>query len=228
MSVKLYFSEKGYGTPLVLLHGNGEDGGFFKNQIDFFASKYRVITPDTRGHGRSPRGTEPFTFDTFADDLKNLLCSLGIEKAHILGFSDGGNIAAVFALKYPQYVESLILNSANLSPAGLKKSFLIKARADYLKCCLLPHFIKKAQKRRELLHLMVKQPDIKPEQLKSIKCPTLVLAGTRDLITAGHTRLIADSIPGARLVFIEGGHDIAQTASVEFNKTVERFLEETL
>lgn len=228
MSVNLYFSEKGYGTPLVLLHGNGEDGGFFKNQIDFFAAKYRVITPDTRGHGKSPRGTEPFTFDTFADDLKNLLCSLGIEKAHILGFSDGGNIAAVFALKYPEYVESLILNSANFSPAGLKKSFLIKAKADYLKYCLLSHLKKKVQKRRELLHLMVKQPDIKPEQLKSIKCPTLVIAGTRDLIKENHTRLIADSIPGARLVFIEGGHDIAQTASVEFNKTVERFLEETL
>lgn len=227
MSVNLYFSEKGYGTPLVLLHGNGEDGGFFKNQIDFFAAKYRVITPDTRGHGKSPRGTEPFTFDTFADDLKNLLCSLGIEKAHILGFSDGGNIAAVFALKYPEYVESLILNSANLSPAGLKKSFLIKARADYLKYCLLSHLKKKVQKRRELLHLMVKQPDIKPEQLKSIKCPTLVIAGTRDLIKENHTRLIADSIPGARLVFIEGGHDIAQTASVEFNKTVERFLEKS-
>ena len=227
MSVNLYFSEKGYGTPLVLLHGNGEDGGFFKNQIDFFAAKYRVITPDTRGHGKSPRGTEPFTFDTFADDLKNLLCSLGIEKAHILGFSDGGNIAAVFALKYPEYVESLILNSANLSPAGLKKSFLIKAKADYLKYCLLSHLKKKVQKRRELLHLMVKQPDIKPEQLKSIKCPTLVIAGTRDLIKENHTRLIADSIPGARLVFIEGGHDIAQTASVEFNKTVERFLEKS-
>lgn len=227
MSVKLYFSEKGYGTPLVLLHGNGEDGGFFKNQIDFFAAKYRVITPDTRGHGKSPRGTEPFTFDTFADDLKNLLCSLGIEKAHILGFSDGGNIAAVFALKYPEYVESLILNSANLSPAGLKKSFLIKAKADYLKYCLLSHLKKKVQKRRELLHLMVKQPDIKPEQLKSIKCPTLVIAGTRDLIKENHTRLIADSIPGARLVFIKGGHDIAQTASVEFNKTVERFLEKS-
>ena len=78
MSVNLYFSEKGYGTPLVLLHGNGEDGGFFKNQIDFFAAKYRVITPDTRGHGKSPRGTEPFTFDTFADDLKNQLFSRGI------------------------------------------------------------------------------------------------------------------------------------------------------
>ena len=74
---------------------------------------------------------------------------------------------------------------------------------------------------------MVKQPDIKPEQLKSIKCPTLVIAGTRDLIKENHTRLIADSIPGARLVFIEGGHDIAQTASVEFNKTVERFLEKS-
>lgn len=227
MPIKLYYTEKGYGTPLVLLHGNGENGGFFKHQLDFFAKKYRVIIPDTRGHGRSPRGSAPFTFDTFAEDLKGLLDSLDINKAIILGFSDGGNIALLFTLKHPEYVEKLILNSANLYPAGLKKSFLISVRLLYAATCIISHFSKKAARKKELLALMAKQPDISPKELSAVKCPTLVIAGTLDLITKKHTRLIADSIDGALLCFINGNHTAAQTNSVEFNKTVERFLETT-
>lgn len=226
MLFKPYYTEKGYGTPLILLHGNGENGGFFKNQIDFFAEKYRVIVPDTRGHGRSPRGSAPFTFDTFADDLKNFLDSLSIKKAVILGFSDGGNIALLFTLKYPEYVEKLILNSANLYPAGLKKNFLLPVRLFYGFSCLLSHFSKKAARKEELLALMAKQPDINPEELSAVKCPTLVIAGTLDLISKKHTRLIADSVVGAKLCFINGNHAAAQTNSVEFNQTIERFLEE--
>lgn len=225
MPIKLYYTEKGYGTPLILLHGNGENGGFFKNQIDFFAEKYRVIVPDTRGHGKSPRGSAPFTFDTFADDLKEFLDSLSIKKAVILGFSDGGNIALLFTLKYPEYVEKLILNSANLYPAGLKKSFLLPVRLFYGFSRLLSRFSKKAARKKELLALMAKQPDINPEELSAVKCPTLVIAGTLDLISKNHTRLIADSIDGALLCFINGNHAAAQTDSVEFNQTVERFLE---
>lgn len=227
MPIKLYYTEKGYGTPLVLLHGNGENGGFFKNQLDFFAEKYRVIIPDTRGHGKSPRGSAPFTFDTFADDLKDFLDSLNIKKAVILGFSDGGNIALLFSLKYPEYVEKLILNSANLYPAGLKKSFLLPVRLFYGCCRLLSRLSKKAARKKELLALMAKQPDISPIELSAIKCPTLVIAGTLDLITKKHTRLIADSIDGSSLCFVSGNHAAAQTNSVEFNQTVERFLETT-
>ena len=226
MPVNLHYTEKGFGAPLILLHGNGENNGFFKNQIDFFAQKYRVIAPDTGGHGKSPRGSAPFTFDSFADDLKAFLDSLGIKKAHILGFSDGGNLALVFTLKYPEYTDRLILNSANLSPSGLKKSFLLPAKALYAVFSLLSCFNKKAVKRSELIGLMVKQPDIPPEKLCGIKCPVLVIAGTNDLIKEKHTHLIADSIPGSRLCFLAGGHAAAQTNSVEFNKTVERFLDE--
>ena len=226
MLFKPYYTEKGYGTPLILLHGNGENGGFFKNQIDFFAEKYRVIVPDTRGHGRSPRGSAPFTFDTFADDLKDFLDSLSIKKAVILGFSDGGNIALLFTLKYPEYVEKLILNSTNLYPAGLKETFLLPVRLFYGFSCLLSHFSKKAARKKELLALMAKQPDINPEELSAVKCPTLVIAGTLDLISKKHTRLIADSVVGAKLCFINGNHAAVQTNSVEFNQTIERFLEE--
>lgn len=224
MNFSLNFTEKGYGAPLILLHGNGESSGYFVNQIDRFANEYRVIAVDTRGHGASPRGNKPFTLETFADDLKNLLDSLNIEKANILGFSDGGNIAVIFALKYPERVASLVLNGANLFPSGLKSSFLIPVKVLFAVFSLLSHFSRRAKRRSELLYLMAKQPNIQPERLSSIKCPVLVIAGTQDVIKEKHTKLIAASLPDSSLCFLKGGHAIAKTNSVEFNSAVEKFL----
>lgn len=224
MNFSLNFTEKGYGAPLILLHGNGESSGYFVNQIDRFANEYRVIAVDTRGHGASPRGNKPFTLETFADDLKNLLDSLNIEKANILGFSDGGNIAVIFALKYPERVASLVLNGANLFPSGLKSSFLIPVKVLFAVFSLLSHFSRRAKRRSELLYLMAKQPNIQPERLSGIKCPVLVIAGTQDVIKEKHTNLIAASLPDSSLCFLKGGHSIAKTNSVEFNSAVEKFL----
>lgn len=224
MNFSLNFTEKGYGAPLILLHGNGESSGYFVNQIDRFANEYRAIAVDTRGHGASPRGNKPFTLETFADDLKNLLDSLNIEKANILGFSDGGNIAVIFALKYPERVASLVLNGANLFPSGLKSSFLIPVKVLFAVFSLLSHFSRRAKRRSELLYLMAKQPNIQPERLSSIKCPVLVIAGTQDVIKEKHTKLIAASLPDSSLCFLKGGHSIAKTNSVEFNSAVEKFL----
>ena len=110
MDIRLHYTEKGTGEPLILLHGNGENSGYFVHQIDFFSQKYRVIAVDTRGHGKSPRGKAPFGIRQFAEDLRDFMDELEIERANILGFSDGGNIAVTFALKYPQRVNRLILN----------------------------------------------------------------------------------------------------------------------
>ena len=93
MDIVLYHQEKGDKEPFILLHGNGEDGSYFKNQIDYFCGMYRVIALDTRGHGRSPRGTALFTIEQFSQDLYDFMTGLEISSAVILGFSDGANIA---------------------------------------------------------------------------------------------------------------------------------------
>ena len=120
MDIKLYYREKGSGTPLILLHGNGESGEYFVNQIDYFSKQYRVIAVDTRGHGQSPRGEAPFSIRQFADDLRDFMDELGLEKADILGFSDGGNIALVFAIRYTERVDRLIVDGANLNTRGVR------------------------------------------------------------------------------------------------------------
>ena len=132
--MKLYYRECGKGQPMILLHGNGEDSTYFENQIRFFSKKYRVIAIDTRGHGKSPRGTRPFTVEQFAKDLKGFLDEKRLRHIILLGFSDGGNVALTFSLRYPEYVDRLILNGANLNPLGVKAATQIPITVGYGFC----------------------------------------------------------------------------------------------
>lgn len=225
MDIQLYYEERGKGMPLILLHGNGEDGTYFTSQLEEFSKDYRVIALDTRGHGRSPRGTGPFSLERFVEDLKGFLDEKGICRAILLGFSDGGNIALLFALKYPSYVERLILNGANLSPDGVKRSVQRPIELGYAITGLFSAFSQRAAKNRELLGLMVKEPHIPPEKLGDLHMPVLVIAGTEDMIREDHTRQIASALPRGRLVLVAGDHFIARKNCFEFNRAVREFLE---
>ena len=224
MDITLHYTEQGSGKPLILLHGNGEDGSYFKNQIPCFSQSFRVIAVDTRGHGQSPRGTGPFTLNRFSDDLKSFMDGMKIEKASVLGFSDGANIAILFALKYPEHVDRLVLDGANIFPLGLKLPVWLELKAAGAWASIKPARTEKDVRNRELLRLMTREPRISPSELSAIKAPTLVVAGTKDMIRESHTRLIGRSIPGSRTRFIEGDHFIAEKNSAAFNDCVMRFL----
>ena len=224
MDIKHYFTEQGKGEPLILLHGNGENSEYFRGQIDVFSKQYHVYAVDTRGHGKTPRGEKPFTIRQFADDLLCFMDKQQIERAHLLGFSDGGNIAMVFAIHYPDRVNRLILNGANLNPNGVRRSIQIPIEIGYK---FAKRFAEKSDSARlnaEMLGLMVNDPNVEPEKLAGIKAKTLVIAGTKDMIKEEHTRLIASSIPNSKLVFLKGNHFIANKHPGEFNRTVMDFL----
>lgn len=226
MNSHLYYTEKGQGEPFLLLHGNGEDSSYFVHQIAYFSKTRRVIAVDTRGHGKSPRGNAPFTIRQFADDLYSFMDELRLERADILGFSDGGNIALVFAVRYPERVGRLILNGANLNPAGVKPSIQIPIVIGYKIASFFAKKSKDAKKNAELLGLMVNDPNIAVEELKKVTAKTLVIAGTKDMIRESHTRLIYKSLPNARLAILPGNHFIANKEPEAFNRTVEAFLRE--
>lgn len=225
MDIQLNYITAGEGFPLILLHGNGEDHTYFKHQMGPFSEKFRVIALDTRGHGRSPRGTAPFTLEQFAEDLKGFLDSREISRCHLLGFSDGANIALLFALKYPEYVEKLILNGADLYPSAVKLSTQVPIVLGWGLLQAIRRFDKKAQPKWELLDLMTTQPHIKPASLAALTMPTLVAAGDRDMIREKHTRLIARSIPNSQLAILPGDHFVARRNWQAFNPLVLNFLE---
>ncbi len=224
MDISLHYIKKGSGAPLLLLHGNGESGGYFLHQIDEFARYFTVYAVDTRGHGRSPRGTAPFTISQFADDLLGFMDGQGMEKARILGFSDGGNIALTFALRRPERVERLVLNGANLDPSGVKPSVQIPIVLGYKMASLFK--APKARANAEMLGLMVNEPRIDAKELSALAMHVLVVVGSKDMIKAAHSRLIADSLPNGRLVTMEGDHFIANKQPGPFNRAVLEFLKE--
>lgn len=225
MDITSFYREKGNGEPFVLLHGNGEDSSYFKHQIEHFCDRYRVIAPDTRGHGKSLRGTSPFTIRQFSCDLYDFMKNHQIPKAVILGFSDGANIAMRFAMKHPDMVTALILNGGNLDAKGVKRSTQLPIEIGYKIAKYFAKRSEEANKNAELLGLMVNDPNIEPEELAQITAPTLVICGTKDMIREDHTRKIAENIPNARLAIIEGDHFVANKRSEEFNREVDRFLE---
>lgn len=224
MDIQLHYDERGSGEPLILLHGNGEDGSYFEHQMEHFSAQHRVIALDTRGHGKSPRGDALFTIQQFADDLLAFMDERSIGRADILGFSDGANIALVFALAHPERVNRLILNGADLDPSGVKPSVQVPIVLGYRVASLFGRWSKQARRNAELLGLMVNDPNIDPADLANLKARTLVIAGTDDMIKESHTRLIYDSLPNAELAFIPGDHFIAAKNPQAFNQAVEGFL----
>lgn len=226
MDISLYYREKGNKEPFILLHGNGEDGSYFENQIDYFSDKYRVIALDTRGHGKSPRGNAPFTIEQFSRDLYDFMTGLEISNAIILGFSDGANIAMKFAIKHPNMVKALILNGGNLNSKGVKRTTQIPIEMGYRIASRFASKSPDAKRNAEMLGLMVNEPNISPAELSKITAPTLVICGKRDMIKESHTKEIAANIPSAKLSIIKGNHFIANKRAAAFNKEVEAFLKE--
>ena len=187
-----------------------------------------MIALDTRGHGRSPRGDGEFSIERFADDLYDFLTAHGIAKAHLLGFSDGGNIALTFALKHPDMVGCLVLNGANIDPSGVKRSVQLPIEIGYRIARRAAVKSEKARPNAEMLGLMVNEPHINPAELKNLRMSVLVIVGTHDMIKRSHTELIAASIPGAKLRFIKGDHFIANKNPDDFNRAVDEFLEKNV
>ena len=220
MNIEHFYIENGQGSPIIMLHGNTGKARYFKHQIDVFAQKYHVYAIDTRGHGKTPRGEKPFTIRQFADDLLVFMNNHGIEKATLMGFSDGGNIAMRFAIAYPERVDRLILNGANLNARGVKNSTQIPIELKYYWYKLLG--IKKYDV--EMLGLMVNDPNITLEELRSIQAKTLVIVGANDIIKEKHSKLIVSTLSNSEFAVVSGDHFVALRNPEAFNERVLEFL----
>ena len=214
----------GSGEPLILLHGNGEDHTIFDNVAKHFAKQYHVIAIDTRGHGKSPLGDEPFSLYQFAEDLNEFMNEQKIEKANILGFSDGGNVALIFASKYPEKVIKLIANGANTKPSGIKPLVHLAMLFRYMLYSVAAAFSGKFELKKALYYIMLHEPHITKEELEQITAPTLVLVGTEDLIKESESKYIKKSIPNSEIVFVLGDHFIVKNNTKDYIFAVEKFL----
>ena len=180
------------GVPVVLVHGNGESHELFEVQMDQLTEAgYRVYAPDSRGHGANEPLPE-YHYADMAEDIYQFIRALGLERPYFYGHSDGGIIGLMLEISHPGTLGRMAVSGTNLSPAGLARAFL-------------EEFTEMNEKHPDpLITLMLTEPHIDPEDLKRINIPVLVTVGSNDLILPEETRCIAEHLPQAQLVIVEG------------------------
>jgi len=251
-NLDLYYETTGAGAPLVLLHGLGSSSADWALQMPAFAARYRVITVDLRGHGRSLDGAWRYTIDQMAEDVAALLAQLQEPPAHVVGLSLGGCTAQMLAARHPGQVRSLVLCNtfARLRPDGLRGAGRLLRRvwlfgtapmpmvAGYVAAGLFPKPEQQAIRAEAVARLgrNRKRPYLAAMRavaafdsralLAAIRCPTLVLAGDRDTtVPRAAVQALARGITGARLALIEdSGHATPYDQPEEFNRQVLEFL----
>jgi pimeloyl-ACP methyl ester carboxylesterase len=224
--ISFYHEIYGEGEPLLLLHGAGQSLGAFAEQIDFFSKHYKVIAVDSRGRGRSSdKENEPFTYVEQAKDMSLFLETLNIEKAHIIGWSDGGIIGLIMAMYYPEKVNKLVAMAANINPEGIVTKHHEKTK-ERLKVMALKND-PEDKIDIKIYRALVNYPQLEYKDLNVITAPTLVMAGDHDLIKHIHTVKIYDAITNAHLAILPGeSHWLPEANATLFNSTVFTFLNE--
>lgn len=224
----LFYEIFGEGFPLFLLHGNNNDGSYFHYQVDYFMKEYQVIVVDSRGQGHSTNESSKITFQQMADDLKAIMDQENIQQANLLGFSDGANIAMVFAYRYPTYVHRMILNAGNTKVIGLKNHWIILTYLQYFLYWLLSFVSQRAKEKRPIIGLMIHDIGLTEKQLTQIHVPTLVIVGKYDAIKLKHTLMIVNHLQATFVLVPKQGHTLARKDAYNFNQTVSAFLGGTL
>ena len=185
----LYYEVQGNGTPIILVHGNSESHKIYDVLTEELKSNHQVYAVDSRNHGKSDK-TNTISYDLMAEDFIQFIEKLNIENPILYGFSDGGIIGLLIAIKRPRLLSKLIISGANLNPDGISKSMTTIIKLGYF------------FSRSKNLKMMLNEPNISADNLEKIKIPTLILAGERDVIKEKHTKLIASSIANSTLIIV--------------------------
>lgn len=205
--IKLYYEKTGTGTPIILLHGNGEDHKIFDKTVQILKNHYTVYAIDSRDHGKSGKVTE-LHYEDMADDVYDFITLLNLEKPIVYGFSDGGIIALILAVKHQDILSKIIVSGVNAAPNGLKTIHILTYKISY--------FFHKNPK----VKMMLTEPNITDNMLKSIKIPAVITAGSNDMIKQRHMQHIADCVPNSTFTIfkneLHGSYIVNSTKIAEF------------
>lgn len=192
--INIFYEKSGKGQPLIMLHGNGENHKIFDKPVSILKEHFTVYTIDFRNHGESDR-VNSYTYSDHVNDVYEFIKALDIENPLLYGFSDGGIVGLMIAIKHPTLLKKLIASGPNITPDGVKNTFV--------KVWKLMYSITNSPN----LSLMLNEPNISTAELALIKTPTIITAGSHDIIKPGHLKLISNSIPQSTLtVFKHSSH----------------------
>jgi pimeloyl-ACP methyl ester carboxylesterase len=246
----LYVQSSGDGRPILFLHGGMQffDTAFAK-QRDFFAKDHRVIGIDQRGHGHSPDGPWPLSYQMMADDTAEVIKRIGLGAVDVVGHSDGGNVGLLLARDHPELVRRLVVSGANLRSgvsaeevqrrrSGSRAQLLAKLSA--IEAHLPPDFRRDYEKvspdgadhwpvlLEKSYFLWLEPTVIEVEDLRRILIPVLVMAGDHDLISIEDTLELYRGLPHAQLMIFPGtGHGTWSDRPELANFAIRRFLDDS-
>ena len=244
-------------TPVLMIQGLGASKNAWNLQRIAMATRFRIISFDNRGAGRSDKPTEPFTLEQMADDAIAVLDAAGIETAHVVGASMGGVISQIVAVKHPQRVRSLTLvctacrnhpwrqellqswaktaEEKGMIEVGKEAAQWVMSPRSFRR--LVPAFtwmgplaaLRPRHSFVSQINAILDTREDLVDQLSTITAPTMVIVGNQDILTPrGDSEEIAERIPNAELVVISGAaHGLMMEHSSTFNKILIEFLQRT-
>jgi pimeloyl-ACP methyl ester carboxylesterase len=219
---KIYYAVRGSGPTLVFLHGGGDSGEHsFVRQLDVFSKHHHIVAPDQVGQGRTPDVPGPLSYTAMMEDTAELLSVLKLQHVDVVGFSDGGILALMLAVRHPKLVRRLVISGVNIAPEGLRPEDLEELRATQIP--------KPTTIDEKLAHLWFTSPteaELNLGLLAKITQPVLVISGDRDAITLEHTLKIFHALPDAELCVLPGtDHATFSGRSDWLNPIISAFLD---
>lgn len=253
--VRIYYEDGGRGETIVLIPGLGMSTPAWQDARQRLEGRFRVITVDPRGAGRSDKPDEPYTGEIVAADLAAVLDSAGVERAHLVGHSMGGMIAQELALRRPERVASLVLAASYAATdewsgrvLGFRQELIERlGLLDHFRVSIhfvfspkafrtMPEFIAGLERR-----LAESPPDERgylrqlrfcldhdaSGRLGAVSAPTLVIAGAEDFLTSRFQgRELAELVAGAEYVELpEASHGLVWEEPAEFARLVAAHVE---
>jgi 3-oxoadipate enol-lactonase len=252
---RIYWDEQGHGAPVLLIMGLSYPSDMWHRTRPVLAAQYQTIALDNRGIGRSDVPPGPYPIALMASDAATVLDAAGVESAHLFGVSMGGMIAQEFALQYPKRVRSLMLGcTAAGGPTAVRAepeaTEMLRARGNMSPEeaieASVPFIYDSATPRERIDEdLAIRRPWLpRPEgytaqlqgimaweaysRLTAIAAPTLIIHGETDrLVPPDNGKLIAQRIPGAKLVMIPHASHLFTTDQTEASlRVILEFLNE--
>ena len=229
----IWYCSLGNGPAVFLLHGGLGHSGNWGHQVPFLLeSGFRVVLMDSRGHGRSTRDHQPFSYDLMASDVVAVMIELGIDKTFLVGWSDGACTATVLASVTPSRVSGVFFFAGNMDPTGVKPfknsavldRCIARHKTDYAALSPTPDAFDVLAS--DLTLMQRTQPNYARQDLKEIHVPvTIVQSEFDEFIKAEHAEYLVQAIPNARYVFLNGvSHFAPLQRPHQFNAAILEFL----
>ncbi len=229
-------------APVLLIHGSTNTGQEdWRLVAPLLARNWRVIVPDCRGHGQSSNPNHSYSFKELAADMAALIRALGYPRAHVIGHSNGGNVALVVLMEHPEVVQTAIPQAANAyvshdliekEPAIFDPERVAREAPGWMNQMIALHGATHGQEYwRDLLQMtvaeIIREPNYTPDDLRRVKRPVLVIQGEKDRVNAPqrHAQFIARHIPYAELWIPAGiGHNVHDEILFDWVQCAEDFL----